>query len=296
MRTTTRLRIAGLLPLVALGACASDEETCADAGGAACFVLPTAPLAAIRPDGTPDSLALGCGPLTATALDHPITITGVVTDPLSRAHVPGTQLVFYDSTALASPLDSVVSAASGTYTVTLPAGTGNVLSARLAARTYAPETLLRHVVDPAATTAQLDPYLLTPADADTYAGLIRTTYDPDKGALALFTHDCNRGRLEHAAIVISSASGTRRFIDGVTVAYTTDTELVPVLQSVRSDTTRLGAAGVVNVPAATTFYAQAWGFPDAAAFANREAGLVLLDELPFTVEAGGIVGIELHAR
>jgi hypothetical protein len=287
-----------LVGALTLAACASDDapESCSTRGGAACFVVPEAPLAAFAADDTPVPVALGCGPLTPTAAPSAVTLTGTIHDPISSATVPYAQLVVYGSAAFVDPIATTTTDATGTYSLTLPAGTPDVLYAQLAARGYLPEVVLQHAYDTRAQPVSFAPYLLTPDDADTEAALVRTTYDPGKGAGAVFAHDCNRARLANAAITVSSTSRQRTFVDGLVVAYTADTALVPELLSVQRATSRQGAAGVVNVPPGTTLYAQAWGFPDAASVARGETGLVLLDELPFRVDAGSVTGIELYAR
>lgn len=288
--------IAWIVGVLGASACATDPAPdCSRDGGAACFRLPDAPVAAYQ-DGAARPVSLGCGALAPTAIGHSLTVTGLATDPLSKAPVENTQLVVFDSSELTSALETTTTDAMGRYTITLPAETPGALHLRIAARGYLPGVFLQHRYDTTAATISFDVPVLTPDDADTEAGLVHTSFDHNKAGVGVIAHDCARSRLEHAVIVISSQPGTRAFLDGVVVAYTADAAPIPELFSVQSDTSQQGMAGAVNVPAGQRLFAQTWGFPDEASVARGEAGLVLLDELPFTAEAESANVIELYAR
>jgi hypothetical protein len=292
------LRRVWLVALMILCGCADEPSTedCSKEGGGACFVLPQTEVAAYSVDGTRQALSLGCGGLTVSIFANASVLSGVTKDPISNANVPDTQLVVFGSTDLVDALATTKSDASGAYSVSLPAGSPNVLSMRWAARRYMPATLLLHVFDPSSTTLELDPLLVTPDEADIHAALVRATYDHEKSLAFVFAHDCHGSRLEHAVVVISSRPKQRAFIDGVVIAYTGDQALVPELLSVRPNTSTRGAAAAINIPPNVTLYAQAWGFPDLASVEKGEAGLVLIDEFPFSVEPRALIGIELHGR
>ena len=206
------------------------------------------------------------------------------------AAVAGATITVHDRDDFTSPIVSATSAQDGTYSLVVPAGTPDRLFVTSTAVGFVDASYanLRPDLSQAAVT-DYTLWLSTEVFLDAALALVDDTWDHATASIAGFAFDCDRRKLEHAAVTVSSTSGQRDFVPGVSVFYSAGDIPLPAPPDVRGDTSVNGGAAVVNVPADGPAYLQVWGFPDAAALSDGEAGLVLVAEYPLTRFSGKVL-------
>jgi hypothetical protein len=270
------------------------SRACQEMGGSACFQLPTAPLQ--NRDGAPS--ALGCGALTATPAPAALTITGTVLSFGTSKPLPNAALALYSSASYATPFATATSAADGTYSMNIAAGSPDVTWAEAIAADYLSVYVhaFRFDFSQGDITA-FNPRVLTPDNVESAALLVKEIWDPTVMVAVGNVYDCTRSVVMHAAVALSSTSSTRTFVAGAPMYYGAPGAVpLAVPPEDRGDTNDNGAFVAFHVPPGQTLYLQAWGFIDAAAQAKGEAGLTLIAEQQLHTVANGAANVSLWTR
>jgi hypothetical protein len=284
--------------LVLLGACGSGPSVCNRDGGAACFSLPTEAMGTFVQGGSSPPLQIGCGEIVPATSTMPVTLGGHVVDYDSNQPVAGATIqVFhagdYDGAAIATATTD----AAGAYSMTVPTGTPDLLSAALDGGGIVPELRDQLRPDLGGATVSLD---VTTATSD---GLDMIDHDEvgidrDAALAQVWVHvlDCDRSSITHAVVVLSTTAAQRAFVGGVPLFYSVAGDAFDVPTADLSETQDDGTALGIDVPVDGTIYVQAWGFADAAAVARGEAGLTLVAEHAVAPRAGTLTRVELWAN
>lgn len=270
------------------------SRACQDMGGSACFQLPTAPLQ--NRDGAPS--ALGCGPLVPTPAASALTISGSVLSYGTSKPVPGATIKLYSSASFATPFATATSAADATYSLDIPAGTPDQLWGEYVADGYLTVMPHGHRFDFAnGNLADFNLRAVTPDNIESAALLVKEIWDPSAMAAVGNLYDCNRLVVMHAAVTLSSTSKTRTFVAGAPMYYGSPGAVpLAVPPEDRADTNDNGAFVAFHVPPGQQLYIQAWGFVDAAAQAQGEAGLKLIAETPLHTMANAAANVAMWAQ
>lgn len=284
---------------VVLAACGGGDKAtvdapntaCKDMGGSACWYMPTAPLS--TRDGTPS--ALGCGAVVPATAPAAVNVSGKLVAFSGGTAVPNGTIKVYSSADFATPIVTATSAADGTYSVVYPMGTPELLWGEFSATGYL--TLFPEAVRPDLSHGDVTNYNLriaTPDDIEAAAIPVKELWDPTVAVVAGTALDCNRVVVMHAAVVLSSTSGTRTFVDHVSLYYGA-AGVVPlaVPPDDRMDTNDNGAFAIFRVPGGQPLFVQMWGFKDAAAQAQGEAGLTLVAEWPLHSAVNAVSNVQL---
>jgi hypothetical protein len=289
----------GIVGLVACGSGTSGPDayvkTCVKDGGEVCFQLPTARLT--DRDGNPSTL--GCGPIVPKPAPAAVTFTGKVTKYGVSTAIPSAQLELFSDVGLQNRVTTTTSAADGTYSLTVPQGTPDLMWTRATADST---FLVTHVYGFHAPLDQgnytnFNVQIVTSDNVESAALLVKEIWDPAKHVIAGTVLDCNRVVVQHAEISLSSTSGTRTFVDGVSTYYGVP-GAVPIVAppDQRGDTNDNGAFAVFHLPPGQPLYVQAWGFLDDAAVAQGEAGLTMFAEDPINVAANEVTSMNLWLK
>jgi hypothetical protein len=272
----------------------APSRACQEMGGSACFQLPTAPLQ--NRDGAPS--ALGCGALTPTPSAAALTITGTVLSFGNSKPVPNAALALYSSASYATPFATATSLADGTYSMAIAAGSPDVAWAEAIAPDYLGVYVHAFQFDfSQGDIADFNPRVLTADNVESAALLIKEIWDPSVMVAVGNVYDCNEVVVMHAAVALSSTSGTRTFVAGAPMYYGAPGAVpLAVPPEDRGDTNDNGAFVTFHVPPGQTLYLQAWGFVDAAAQARGEAGLTLVGEQPLHTVANVAANVSLWTR
>jgi len=266
---------------------------CKQMGGAVCFQLPTAPLS--TRDGSPS--ALGCGPIVPMPAPTPVTFTGSVLSFGTSKPIPDTTIKLYSSADFTTPIATATSQQDATYSIQVPAGTPDVLWGFFAAAEYL--DIYPHAVRVNLANGDIPDFTLRMITADNIesaALLVKEIWDTTNMTIAGNVYDCNRMVVMHAAVALSTTSGSRSFIAGASLYYGAP-GVVPlaVPPDQGADTSDNGAFAVFRVPNGK-LYLQAWGFVDAAAQARGEAGLTLIGEQPVHGVANAVANVAIWAK
>jgi hypothetical protein len=261
-------------------------------GGAACFQLPTAPM--INSDGAPS--ALSCAAYVPMISSSPMSYIGNVGFFGTSNLIAGAQIKVHTSVGFQSPITTATSAADGTYTLPIPAGT--------------PDALWISVEGPGVLTAYNHGFraelfngdvtsfnlrMFVPSNIEGVTGLVGGMWDESRAVMAAYAVDCERRVIEHAAVTVSSAAGTRAFADGVQVFFGAPGAVpLAVPPSERGDTNNNGLVAIMRLPPGYSLRVQVWGFLDAAAMARGADGLTLIAEHPIHVVANAVLVGDLH--
>jgi hypothetical protein len=269
------------------GETAPDLSKCSTTGGENCFAVPTA--AIIARNETPgfgSRPTLGCGPL----VPHTVTANALEGRVYDYQHgintgIPRATLSFYSTVDEDSELATGTADDSGDFSVTLPPNTPDILFAHQTAPTTIDEQsyYIRAVATGSPEVLEFDVAAVTQDFVDEANGLVRVTPRPGAVVAVATIQDCDHFNIEHAEVVVSTASGSRSFVDGISTVYGVKGALpIPVTIDVRGDTNDNGVAGIFNIPTTEpgTLYIQAWGFIDDDAVARGADGLSLLAEYP----------------
>jgi hypothetical protein len=273
----------------------APSRACQDMGGSACFKLPTAPLS--NRDGQPS--ALGCGPIVPALAPSALSISGVMSAYGTNKPVGGGSVKLYSSPDYATPFATTTAAADGTYSIDVPQGTPDVLFGEYTSDGYLvvyPQAQRANLTQGNITDFRLS--VLTPDAVESAALLAKEIWDPAYMVIAGNVYDCQRLVVMHAVVVLSTTSGTRSFATRASIYYSVP-GAVPLVAppDERWDTNDNAAYAAFHVPVdRPTLYLQAWGFVDAAAQAQGEAGLTLIGEQPVHIAVGGFGNVVIWTR
>jgi hypothetical protein len=271
---------------------AGIDQACQEWGGAACFQLPTAPMT--NSDGAPS--AQSCPPNTPRTSTPTMSYSGNVGFFGTNNVIAGAQVDAYTSVAYTSPIASATSAVDGTYTLTIPAGSPDVLwvsAGGPGALTTYNHGYHARLFDGDITDFNLR--LFTPGNIEGATGLVGGTWDESKAVLAAYVLACDARVVTHAAVVISSTAGTRTFVDGVQLYYAAPGAVpLAVPPTDRADTNDNGIVAVLGLPPGDSLHVQVWGFRDEAALARGADGLSLIADHPLHIAAGSVLAGDLH--
>ncbi len=286
--------------LLVASACGDPEpapipgEHCKDEGGEACFQLPTAPM--VNGDLEPSSV--GCGAFETTDLPDALTIAGVVETFGGGDPVAAADLAIYEAVDFADPIVTGTSGDDGTYSLTVPAGSQSQLWTERGADGFLTAYYHAFRIDLSGDTdySMFNLPMFTVDNIEGASVLAEERWDPATALVAGFAIDCESRAIQHALVVVSSTSGSRTFVDGVTVYYGAPGAVPIVVPATeRLDTNDNGAFAVFRLPPGEELYLQTWGFPDQAAMDEGEAGLVLVGEQPLHAVANSVVNLEVWA-
>jgi hypothetical protein len=292
-------RMLGVLVLVvaACGGGDDDPGVCSQDGGEACFQLPTAALAAHDADSAVPA-DIGCGAIVPRDSTIEVTVSGTVKNYSGGTPIPSAAISVYDSNDYDTPIATTTAGTDGTYSIVIPTGTPDLLFAKVVADGFVEiyvENLRPDLTT--ATIADFDLSMATAAFLDTTFALVDTDWDHTKAGIAAVAQDCSRHPLEHAVATISATAGERDFIAGAPVFYAAAGDFpLPVPPDTRGDTNDNGAIAALNIPPSGTAFLQIWGFPDAGAVAEGEAGLELVAEYPLNLFADEALGFTAWAN
>ncbi len=282
----------------------AGPPSCAIAGGAACFELPTQPVVIADADGGTTAPNFACDPPASTTNATALPISGTVkdfatSDPVPHATVDVFAGLGYQGTTLATGM----SAQDGTYTLTLPAGTHGPLSWRVRASntldTYLVNDTSNLVTNPRTGADRASVDTSTP---NLLAGLIGQRRVPMTGIVAGEVQDCNGRDIQHAIATLSTTSSRTggaapTFVPSAEIYYFTPDPALPTRRSTFSSTSPNGLWIALQVPPApgTTYYVQYWGFRTAADVARGAAGLSLLGETALNVLPDVVLTVNVDA-
>jgi hypothetical protein len=289
--------------LLTVAACGGDDgggspdastinQDCQSMGGAACFQLPTAPMN--NSDGA--SSALSCSAYVPRMSTSAVSYIGKVTFFGTSNVIAGAEISAFASVAYQTPVATTTSAADGTYTLTIPAGSADVFWTSVSG----PGALTAYAHDFRADlfngdVTNFNLRLFTPANIEGATGLVGGMWDTSRAVFAGYAVDCDRRVIEHAVAVVSSAQGTRTFVAGTQVYYGAPGAVpLAVPPSDRADTNDNGIVAILGLPPGDGLHLQLWGFRDAAALAQGADGLSLIADHPLHVVAAGVIGGDIH--
>jgi hypothetical protein len=291
------------LSLLTVAACGGDDgggspdantinQDCQSMGGAACFQLPTAPMN--NSDGAPS--ALSCSAYVPRTSTSAMSYSGKVSLFGTSTVIEGATVAAYSSVAYENAVATTTSAADGTYTLNIPAGSSDVFWTSVGG----PGALTAYYHDFHADlfngdVTDFNLRLFTPANIEGATGLVGGMWDANRAVFAGYAVDCDDRVIEHAVALVSSTQGTRSFVAGPQVYYGAPGAVpLAVPPADRGDTADNGIIAVLGLPPSDNLHLQLWGFRDAAALARGADGLTLVADLPLHVFANGVIGGDIH--
>lgn len=287
--------------IVLVIACGGDKagpdayvKTCVKDGGESCFQIPTGVVT--NRDGMPS--ALGCNGPTTAAAPVPVTFSGKIVGYGSSAGIPSAMLTLYSDIHLQTQVGSATAAADGTYSLTLAKGTPDLMWSRGSAAGFLDTYVYWfHPNLAMGNYTGFNGQLVTSDNIESAALLVKEIWDPTKHVIAGTVLDCNRVIVQHAEVVVSSTSGSRTFVDGISTYYGVP-GAVPIVAppDQRGDTNDNGAFAIFHLPPDQPLYVQAWGFTSDAAVAQGADGLTLLQETPINVAVNSVTSMFLFLK
>jgi hypothetical protein len=227
-----------------------------------------------------------------------LAISGTVISYAGNKPVPNASIKLYSSSSFATPFSTTLSAADGTYSIDVPAGTPDLVWSELTAADYIDQYPHAYRFD--FSQGDLTDVTLRAVVADNIesaALLVKEIWDPAAMVVIGYVHDCDRLVVMHAAVALSTTSKTRTFAPRASIYYGAPGAVpLAVPPEDRGDTNDNGAYAAFHVPIGQPLYVQAWGFVDAAAQAMGEAGLTLIAEQPVRTVAGSAANVQLWAQ
>jgi hypothetical protein len=292
---------------VALMGCSEEEPTadaykCAAAGGAACFELPTRVVEATDASGADTTPVLDCAAYEVTTANAPITFTGRTVHAVNKAMVPLVHVELFADLALTMLVGETISDETGNYTFMVDG-----LPSQVFVRTMGTDTLPSHQLYERfdVTLMQYDMHDFVTTTRSAVAAIVESVGDlfaTGKTQVTGVAYDCNGNRLVNVVANIapsSAAGGTRAYEEGVRVYYYgIDAQNTAVLnRRAQASMTRSPGSFVATNLASGKHYVQVWGYPDDAALANGEFGLVLLGEAELRVPSMETAAfVSVHSR
>jgi hypothetical protein len=291
--------VAIVIGILALGAC--GPGVCRVDGGAACFKQPTQVMSTYESGGASYVPVLGCGAIVPTGSTMTVTLHGHIKDFNSAGAVAGATLDVFESGDYHGTIATATTGGDGAYSMSLTSGTLDLLWATISGGGV--ETQLIHQLRPDLGQAAVEVDFTTAPTAELDAIIsseprVEIVRDHQLAQLSVRVLDCNRRRITRAVVVLSATAGVRDFVEGAPVFYSANGEEfpLPVSHEQISETGTDGSAVALNVPVNGGLYVQAWGFPDAAALARGEDGLVLIAEHVVARRAGAGTRVNLWAN
>lgn len=292
-----------MIGILALGACSDGgPAVCSRDGGAACFELPTRPMRWYVNGGDSGPAVIGCGEIAPVPSAMAVALQGRVTNWDTAVRVAGVTLEVFDAGDYASPIATATTDGNGAYSMSLASGTPDRLWGTIRGGGSEPQLIHQMRPDLSQATVMVDYAIATPATLDrVIAELPGVGVDRDAGRaqLAVYVLDCGGRAIMETAVVLSTTAGRRNFVDGVPVFYSAvGLEFpLPGPHEEIGVTENDGVAVLLNVPVdGAPLYVQAWGFPDEAAVARGQDGLVLIAEHAPTRRAGWGTRVNLWAN
>jgi hypothetical protein len=287
-----------------MGGCADDGVTptpyeCLAAGGAACFELPTKPIAAADAFGKPAQLALNCAAYEVKTSAAPVTFRGATLNALDATATPLVHVEAFEDLAMTRMLGETVSDELGAYSLTIPA-----MPSQAFLRTFATGALPVHVLyersDVAHSVRELELVSATRENLASTLELVGDHFMDGRSQVFGSAIDCAGNRLVNVIVNVapsSAAGGDREFEPGVRTYYAADRTSVALGRRVQlMQTTVAGRFAASNLTSGRHFL-QVWGFPAESSMVDGAEGLELLGETELavpTTETGLFVTV--HGR
>jgi hypothetical protein len=288
-----------------LAGCADDKQPadpyeCMAAGGAACFELPTKPIAAVDALGKPAQPSLECGPYEVHTSAAPVTLAGTTINALDGEAVPLVHVEAFADLATTSLLGETISDELGAYALTIPA-----MPSQLFARTIATGALPLYFLYArtdvgAAQQSMFELITGTRAQLASTLELVGDQFLPGRSQVTAVAYDCNGNRLVNVIGNLapsSAAGGDREHEPGVRTYYTIDRSSPALGRRTQLSMTTVAGSFVASNVTSGRHYVQVWAFPAEAALAKGDEGLMLIGEAELAVpstETG--LYVELHSR
>ncbi len=271
----------------------APSRACEDMGGANCFQIPTAPLQ--TRDGV--ASALGCG-FTPTPAAAAVTFSGKVLTYGTSKPVPSASIALFSSADHATMVGSGTSMADGTYSLEVEAGTTNELFGEFSATGFLDLTTYNVRLDlNAGDFTNFNLQCVTSDNIESAGLLVKEDWDPTVMVVAGTALDCNNVIVEHAAIAVSTTQGQRVFAPRASVYYgVAGAVAIADPPEDRGDTNDNGVFAVFHLQPGPMVYIQMWGFVNAAAMAQGEAGLTLIAEEPIYPVANSAASFNLWTK
>lgn len=243
------------------------------------FVAPTA--AIIANGGTLDLSCLGSARNDATSTQH--ILTAHVTD-FQSGNVDANALitVFPSSDVSGVSLSTATTDSSGNAPVSISAG-----HKRVAFQIMATNSVPTYAFDLLASATSLTSFAMANSTMATLPALIGVT--PTQGASLVVDKvtDCQGHPLQNLIGTVSSTKGTATSLAGADTYYFNGAVGLPTKHASQMTTDTDGQLMVINLPAATTAYLQAWGYRNASELAAQQ--LTLIAEVQIAVPQASAV-------
>jgi hypothetical protein len=298
------MRISFALAMV-LGGCADDAVTptpytCLAAGGAACFQLPTKPIAAADAFGKPAQPVLDCGPYEVRTSAAPVTFRGTTVNALDATATPLVHVEAFEDLAMTRVLGETVSDELGAYSLTIPA-----MPSQRFVRTFSTGALPVHVLYERTDVASpvhdnVELATATRANLASTLELVGDHFVPGRSQVLGVAVDCAGNSLVNVIANVapsSAAAGDREYEAGVRTYYAVDRKSPALGRRTQvMQTTVAGRFAASNLHSGR-HYMQIWGFLAESSMVDGADGLELLGEVELavpTTETGLFVTV--HGR
>jgi hypothetical protein len=256
------------------------------------FNKPTTTLAANQ-----NNTAVGDADLTSCTADAPttvaVTLATKVVDLQSQTPVTSASVTVFagnDTTNISSTTTS--DPTTGNVSITIPVARKR-FGVQMTAASQFPTFLFNLYVDPM-TATQTSPATIQSVSTST-AALLATSVDQVRtrgsGVIVGELRDCNKKEISNFVAMVSSTSGTATPIAGTQAFYFSLQPELPARHAQADSATANGLFEVLQLPATSNVYVQAWGFPTAADLASGEMKLISELAVPVlgdTVEVGSL--------
>lgn len=228
---------------------------------------------------------LGClnTPSADVAATVDITLNTTVKDFQSGDEVPNASVVAFADIDIDNPFGAAATSDDvGAVAVAIPQGhkrIGFKMTQEDALDTF----LLNQYLDPS-TAVQTSPdkiQTVSNATGNTLPALIGETRIAGTGVAAGALRDCDGHEMSNFVVVMSSTSGTTTPITGAEAFYFSAGVGLPVHHNQQDAASQDGLFMVIQVPAATSAFVQAWGYPTDADVSSDN--LTLISELKVPV-------------
>jgi hypothetical protein len=271
----------------ACGGGGGDDTTGADAADVG-FNKPTGTLKANASNAeVGDADLTSCAADAATTIDHMLTTT--VKDFQNQTPVPQATVTVFPGIMVNSPTATANSDGNGMLNINIPTGTKRY-GFKMTADGQFPTFLLNQYVKPDATAATTDPSSIQSVSNSTAAllpALIGQTRTQGTGVVAGALRDCQGHEISNFVVTVSSTSMTSTPVAGAQAFYFSLSPELPVHHKQAESAAANGLFMVIQLPAASTSYVQAWGFPTAADMTSGT--MKLISELAVPVVADTVV-------
>lgn len=295
-----------MLALSAAAACGGDDDGGGGADGGNLenpgFAVPDTVTTAYAKDG---EIWTEVGPANWSCLntasdDMPasidLTISGLVRDFQNKDDVIADAMVevYGGNDITGTPIATATSAADGSFSLTLDAGTERV-AYKTSAPDYLDTYLLNQYYDPdtAAQEEELEP--ISVSLANTLTAFINKERTPGLGVLAGAIRDCDVHEVKGAIATVSSTSAVADHVDGAeTYYFSAGSRSLPVRLSQQAYTNDDGLFMVIELPPSSSdVYLQVWGFlPDQDPASDE---LTLIAELGMPVIGDTVISASMEA-